>query len=117
MTCLLFDPYLKARIASASTLAVMLDGPSSVFLQVAEYKEPSKSVSFTALSISLGHILMQLHPGILYLIQWEIHGRLLVSLFKILMLLISSTLYSRMTAELLPTVITSIQKRIEVGFL
>ncbi|XP_062105137.1 uncharacterized protein LOC133816845 isoform X2 [Humulus lupulus] len=116
MTCLLFDPYLKARIASASTLAVMLDGPSSVFLQVAEYKEPSKSVSFTALSISLGHILMQLHTGILYLIQRENHGRLLVSLFKILMLLISSTPYSRMTAELLPTVITSIQKRIEVGF-
>ncbi|KAF4346859.1 uncharacterized protein LOC115698603 isoform X1 [Cannabis sativa] len=116
MTCLLFDPYLKARIASASTLAVMLDGPSSVFLQVAEFKEPSKSGSFTALSISLGHILMQLHTGILYLIPRENHGRLLVSLFKILMLLISSTPYSRMSAELLPTVITSIQKRIEVGF-
>ncbi|XP_062080599.1 uncharacterized protein LOC133785368, partial [Humulus lupulus] len=116
MTCLLFDPYLKARIACASTLAVMLDGSSSVFLQVAEYKEPSKSVSFTALSISLGYILMQLHTGILYLIQRENHGRLLVSLFKILMLLISSTPYSRMTAELLPTVITSIEKRIEVSF-
>uniref|UniRef100_A0A803QMU6 DUF4042 domain-containing protein n=1 Tax=Cannabis sativa TaxID=3483 RepID=A0A803QMU6_CANSA len=88
MTCLLFDPYLKARIASASTLAVMLDGPSSVFLQVAEFKEPSKSGSFTALSISLGHILMQLHTDI----------------------------QECMPAELLPTVITSIQKRIEVGF-
>ncbi|KAH9774781.1 DUF4042 domain-containing protein [Citrus sinensis] len=35
MTCLLFDPCLKARMASASTLAAMLDGPSTVFLQVA----------------------------------------------------------------------------------
>ncbi|PON93043.1 Armadillo-type fold containing protein [Trema orientale] len=116
MTCLLFDPYLKARIASASTLAVMLDGPSSVFLQIAEYKETSKSGSFTALSISLGHILMQLHTGILHLIQRENHGRMLVSLFKILMLLISSTPYPRMPGELLSKVITCLQKRIEVGF-
>ncbi|PON40673.1 Armadillo-type fold containing protein [Parasponia andersonii] len=116
MTCLLFDPYLKARIASASTVAVMLDGPSSVFLQIAEYKETSKSGSFTALSVSLGHILMQLHTGILHLIQRENHGRMLVSLFKILMLLISSTPYPRMPGELLSKVITCLQKRIEVGF-
>lgn len=49
---------------SASTLLVMLGGPSSVFLQVAEYKESSKYGSYTALSISLGHILMQLHTGL-----------------------------------------------------
>lgn len=96
MTCLLYDPYLKvfinvgfihscvffylsrdafnmygfqARIASASTLATMLEGPASVFLQVAEYKESTKLGSFTALSSSLGQILMQLHTGI-YLISF-----------------------------------------------
>lgn len=116
MTCLLFDPYLKARISSASTLEAMLDGPSSVFLQVAEFKESSKRGSFTALSSSLGHILMQLHTGILYLIQRESHSRLMASLFKILMLLISSTPYSRMPGELLPTVFTSLQERIKNGF-
>lgn len=94
----------------------MLDGPSSVFLQVAEFKESSKRGSFTALSSSLGHILMQLHTGILYLIQRETHSRLLASLFKILMLLISSTPYSRMPGELLPTVFTSLQERIQNGF-
>ncbi|KAM1080414.1 hypothetical protein COP2_015444 [Malus domestica] len=93
MTCLLFDPYLKARVASASTLEAMLDGPSSVFLQVAEFKESSKRGSFKALSSSLGHILMQLHTGILYLIQCETHSRLMASLLKILMLLRSSTPY------------------------
>ncbi|XP_031288205.1 uncharacterized protein LOC116146912 [Pistacia vera] len=93
MTCLLFDPYLKARMASASTLAAMMDGPSSIFLQVAEYKESSKYGSFMALSSSLGQILMQLHNGIIYLIQRESHHRLLTSLFKILMLLISCTPY------------------------
>ncbi|PRQ16797.1 hypothetical protein RchiOBHm_Chr7g0188121 [Rosa chinensis] len=71
----------------------MLDGPSSVFLLVAEFKESSKRGSFTALSSSLGHILMQLHTGILYLVQRQTHSRLLASLFKILMLLISSTPY------------------------
>ncbi|XP_050377176.1 uncharacterized protein LOC126794486 [Argentina anserina] len=116
MTCLLFDPYLKARVASASTLEAMLDGPSSVFLQVAEFKESSKQGSFTALSSSLGHILMQLHTGILYLIQRETHSRLLASLFKILMLLISSTPYPRMPGELLPTVFRSIHERIQNGF-
>ncbi|KAJ0049462.1 hypothetical protein Pint_14954 [Pistacia integerrima] len=116
MTCLLFDPYLKARMASASTLAAMMDGPSSIFLQVAEYKESSKYGSFMALSSSLGQILMQLHDGIIYLIQRETHHRLLTSLFKILMLLISCTPYSRMPGELLPTVITSLRSRVEEGF-
>jgi hypothetical protein len=54
----------QARIASASALEVMLDGPSSIFLQVAEYKGSSKFGSFMALSSSLGQILMQLHTGI-----------------------------------------------------
>ncbi|XP_052210867.1 uncharacterized protein LOC127813768 isoform X2 [Diospyros lotus] len=116
MTCLLFDPYLKARTASASTLVAMLDGPASVFLQVAEYKESNKCGSFTALSSSLGQILMQLHTGVLYLIQQENHSALLASLFKLLMLLISSTPYSRMPEDLLPTVISSLQARIEEGF-
>ncbi|KAJ4839057.1 hypothetical protein Tsubulata_027630 [Turnera subulata] len=117
MTCLLFDPYFKARMASASTLAVMLDGPSSsVFLQVAEYKESTKLGSYMALSSSLGRILMQLHTGILHLIQRETHSRLLGALFKILMLLTSSTPYSRMPGELLPTVITSLVMRAENGF-
>ncbi|TQE12831.1 hypothetical protein C1H46_001477 [Malus baccata] len=116
MTCLLFDPYLKARVASASTLEAMLDGPSSVFLEVAEFKESSKRGSFKALSSSLGHILMQLHTGILYLIQRETHSRLMASLLKILMLLRSSTPYSRMPGELLPTVFTSLQERMKNGF-
>ncbi|KAM2228062.1 hypothetical protein ACFXTI_014799 [Malus domestica] len=116
MTCLLFDPYLKARVASASTLEAMLDGPSSVFLQVAEFKESSKRGSFKALSSSLGHILMQLHTGILYLIQCETHSRLMASLLKILMLLRSSTPYSRMPGELMPTVFTSLQERMKNGF-
>ncbi|EEF43498.1 conserved hypothetical protein [Ricinus communis] len=116
MTCLLFDPYLRVRIASASALAVMLDGPSSVFLQVAEYKETTRWGSFMALSSSLGRILMQLHTGILYLIQHETYSRMLPSLFKILILLLSSTPYARMPGELLPTVITSLLSRNEKGF-
>ncbi|KAJ7951176.1 HEAT repeat-containing protein 6 [Quillaja saponaria] len=116
-TCLLFDPDLKARMASASTLAAMLDGPSSTFLQVAEYKESSKCGSFTALSTSFGQILMQLHKGLLYLVHHENHSRLLVSLFKILILLISATPYSRMPPDLLPSVITSLVRRIHGGFL
>ncbi|KFK33977.1 hypothetical protein AALP_AA5G086100, partial [Arabis alpina] len=91
MTCLLFDPQLKVRIASASALATMMDGPSSIFLQVAEYKESTKYGSFMPLSNSLGLILMQLHTGILHLIHSDNHGRLLIQLFKILLLLISST--------------------------
>ncbi|KAK9076613.1 hypothetical protein SSX86_004947 [Deinandra increscens subsp. villosa] len=117
MTCLLFDPYLKARIASASTLATMLEGPASVFLQVAEYKESTKMGSFTALSSSLGQILMQLHTGILYLIKHEKNNGFLTSLFKILTLLISCTPYSRMPDELLPTVISNLHQRIIEGFL
>lgn len=50
-------------MASASTLAAMLDGPSTVFLQVAEYKESIKCGSFMPLSTSYGHIIMQLHNG------------------------------------------------------
>ncbi|KAL4570566.1 hypothetical protein LXL04_026222 [Taraxacum kok-saghyz] len=117
MTCLLYDPYLKARIASASTLATMLEGPASVFLQVAEYKESTKSGSFTALSSSLGQILMQLHTGILYMIKNEKNSGFLTSLFKILTLLISCTPYSRMPDQLLPTVILNLHEMIVEGFL
>ncbi|KAK7260708.1 hypothetical protein RIF29_26977 [Crotalaria pallida] len=116
MTCLLYDPSLKARIASASTLVTMLDGPSSIFLQVAEYKESTKFGSFTSLSSSLGQILLELHRGILYLIQHEVHGKVLALLFKILRLVISSTPYSRMPPNLLPNVVTSLRTRIEEGF-
>ncbi|KAI4326769.1 hypothetical protein L6164_019306 [Bauhinia variegata] len=116
MTCLLFDPYLKARLASATALSTMLDGPSSIFMQVAEYKESSKCGSFTALSTSFGQILLQLHRGIIYLIQQEAHSRLLALLFKILRLIISSTPYSRMPPDLLPMVISSLRRRIEEGF-
>ncbi|KAI3501532.1 hypothetical protein L1887_29403 [Cichorium endivia] len=117
MTCLLYDPYLKARIACASTLVTMLEGPASVFLQVAEYKESTKLGSFTALSSSLGQILMQLHTGILYLIKNEKNSGFLTSLFKILTLLISCTPYSRMPDQLLPTVILNLHERIVEGFL
>ncbi|XVE58219.1 hypothetical protein DITRI_Ditri04bG0152400 [Diplodiscus trichospermus] len=116
MATLLFDPYLKARMASASALAVMMDGPATVFLQVAEYKESTKCGSFVALSSSLGQILMQLHTGILYLIQHETNSRLLVLVFKVFMLLISGTPYSRMPGDLLLKVILSLQARIEAGF-
>ncbi|PIA35013.1 hypothetical protein AQUCO_03700336v1 [Aquilegia coerulea] len=116
MTCLLFDPALKTRMASASALAAMLSGPSSVFLQVAEYKESTKCGSFTALSSSLGQTLMQLHSGILYLVQREVHNGLLASLFKVLILLISATPYARMPEELLPEVISALRLRMINGF-
>ncbi|KAJ4913193.1 ARM repeat superfamily protein [Raphanus sativus] len=116
MTCLLFDPHLKVRIASASALSTMMDGPSSIFLQVAEYKESSKYGSFMPLSNSLGLVLMQLHTGILHLIQRDNNGRLLIQLFKFLILLISSTPYSRMPGDLLPKVIMSLHARIKEGF-
>ncbi|KAI3460726.1 hypothetical protein Pfo_017389 [Paulownia fortunei] len=116
MSCLLFDPYLKVRIAAGSTIMAMLDGPASVSLQVAEFRGHSKCGSFTALSSSLGQILMQLHSGTLYLIKHETNSRLLALSFKILMLLISSTPYLRMSAELLSMVISSVQSTIDEGF-
>ncbi|WVZ03000.1 hypothetical protein V8G54_023806 [Vigna mungo] len=116
MTCLLFDPCLKARMASATTLVTMMDGLSSIFLQVAEYKESNKFGSFMALSSSLGKILLELHRGLLYLIEHEAHTKLLALLFRIIKLLISSTPYSRMPPNLLPLVVTSIRTRIEEGF-
>ncbi|KZV33103.1 HEAT repeat-containing protein 6 [Dorcoceras hygrometricum] len=116
MSCFLFDPNSKVRTAAGSTIMAMLDGPASVSLQVAEYKSPSKCGSFTSLSSSLGQILMQLHSGTLYLIKQETQTRLLELSFKILMLLVSSTPYSRMPEELLSMVISSVQSRINESF-
>lgn len=47
----------------------MLDGPASVFLQMAEYKESTRCGSFMTLSSSLGQILLQLHTGIRYILH------------------------------------------------
>ncbi|MQM01181.1 hypothetical protein Taro_033931 [Colocasia esculenta] len=65
MACLLFDPVFKTRMASLSAFTMLLESHSSVFLQVAEYKESSKCESFTTLSSSLGQILMQIHRGLI----------------------------------------------------
>ncbi|XP_011074984.1 HEAT repeat-containing protein 6 isoform X2 [Sesamum indicum] len=116
MSCLLFDPHLKVRIAAGTTIMAMLDGPASISLQIAEFKGHTRCGSFTPLSSSLGHILMQLHSGTLYLIKHETNSRLLALSFKILMLLISSTPYSRMSKELLPVVISSVQSTVDEGF-
>ncbi|XP_008437482.2 uncharacterized protein LOC103482890 isoform X1 [Cucumis melo] len=116
MTCLLFDPSLKVQIASAAALVVMLDRTTSISLQIAEYRDPAKCGSFMPLSISLGQILMQLHTGVLYLIQRSTHGRLLTILFKILLHLISSTPYPRMPEELLLNMVKALQATIEEGF-
>ncbi|KAK4433593.1 HEAT repeat-containing protein 6 [Sesamum alatum] len=116
MSCLLFDPYLKVRIAAGSTIMAMLDGPASISLQIAEFRGHTRCGSFTPLSSSLGHILMQLHSGTLYLIKHETNSRLLALSFKILMLLISSTPYSRMSTELLSVVISSVQSTVDEGF-
>lgn len=111
MTCLLFDPVLKTRIAAAATLATMLEGPSSVFLQVAEYKESAKSGSFTTLSSSVGQILMQLHAGFLHLVLSESNSGLLMTIFKALSLLISAAPFNRLPQDLLPNVISSVGKK------
>ncbi|KAI3888557.1 hypothetical protein MKX03_001320 [Papaver bracteatum] len=116
MTCLLFDPVIKTRITAASTLATMLNGVSSFFLQVAEYKETAKRGSYTALSSSLGQILMQLHTGVLHMVQHETHSGLLASSFKVLMLLIAATPYARMPGDLLPSVVSCVQTRMMKGF-
>ncbi|KAL8109553.1 uncharacterized protein LOC141672065 isoform X2 [Apium graveolens] len=113
MTCLLFDPYTKARLACASALAAMLDAPVSVYLQMAEYRDSTKRESYMSLSSSLGQILVQLHTGILYLVKHEKHSRLVASLFKVLVLLISSTPYSRLPDDLLSTSITSLHATVK----
>ncbi|KAH7667160.1 Rhomboid-like protein [Dioscorea alata] len=87
----------------------MLDRHALFFLQVAENKGSIKCWLFTTLSSSLGHILMQLHRGILYLIQHQTHSGLSASLFKVLLFLISATPYARMHEELLPSVIVYLQ--------
>ncbi|CAN6480640.1 unnamed protein product [Victoria cruziana] len=111
MTSLLFDPVMKTRMAAASALATILDESSSLLLQIAEYKEFSKCSSFTTLSGSIGQIVVQLHSGLLYLVQHEAQSGLLASLFKVIMLLASATPYARMPRKLLPTVITTVHTR------
>ncbi|XP_074555845.1 uncharacterized protein LOC141811704 isoform X3 [Curcuma longa] len=113
MASLLFDPIIKVRMESASTLASMLDGHSLTLSQVAEYNESSKRGSFTTLSSSLGQKLMQFHTGLLYLLQHETHNGLLASSLKVILLLISATPYERMPSNLLPTLIGSLHSKVK----
>ncbi|XP_042459639.1 HEAT repeat-containing protein 6-like isoform X1 [Zingiber officinale] len=113
MASLLFDPIIKVRMESASTLASMLDGHSLTLSQVAEYNESSKRGSFTTLSSSLGQKLKQFHTGLLYLLQHETHNGLLASSLKVILLLISATPYERMPSNLLPTLIGSLHSKVK----
>lgn len=56
----------QARVAAATTIAVMLEGPVRAFLQVAEYRELAQRAPFTTLSGTLGQIVIQLHTGTLH---------------------------------------------------
>ncbi|KAJ7526085.1 hypothetical protein O6H91_17G080600 [Diphasiastrum complanatum] len=111
LTALLFDPISKARLAAASTVAALLEGPSRAFLQVAEYREVSRAGSFTTLSSSLGQTLIQLHTGLVYLISNESHCGTYMAALKALSLLVSATPFERLPSELLRNVLLSIQKR------
>ncbi len=54
----------QARVAAASTIAMMLEGPVRAFLQVAEHREFARTGPFTSLSGSLGQTVVQLHTGV-----------------------------------------------------
>ncbi|BBM97676.1 HEAT repeat-containing protein 6 [Marchantia polymorpha subsp. ruderalis] len=111
LTVLLFDPLTKARMAAASTLAVMLEGPARAFLQVAEHRDIARSNSFTTLSSSLGQLVIQLHIGLVHVISNEAHGGIVVGALKSLSLLVSASPYTRLPHELLPYAICSVHRR------
>ncbi|KAL3684955.1 hypothetical protein R1sor_002977 [Riccia sorocarpa] len=116
LTVLLNDPVMKARMAAASTLACMLEGPARAFLQVAEHREIARSKSFTTLSSSLGQLVIQLHIGLLHVISNEPPGVLVVSALKALSLLVSASPYSRLPQEMLPWTICTVHRRLREFF-
>ncbi|CAM6087115.1 unnamed protein product [Calypogeia fissa] len=111
VTILLFDPIMKVRMAAASTVAVMFEGPARAFLQAAEYKEMPRSKSFTTLSSSLGQLVIQLLIGLVHVIANESHGGILVATLKALSLLVSASPFCRLPSELLPYVLQSVHQR------
>ncbi|CAK9199437.1 unnamed protein product [Sphagnum troendelagicum] len=111
LTVLLFDPIVKARVAAASTIAMMLEGPVRAFLQVAEHREFARSGPFTSLSGSLGQTVVQLHTGLLHIVSNEKHGGILAAALRALSLLVAAAPYGRLPMELLPNVVLSVNKR------
>ncbi|CAK9199566.1 unnamed protein product [Sphagnum troendelagicum] len=111
LTVLLFDPIVKARVAAASTIAMMLEGPVRAFLQVAEHREFARSGPFTSLSGSLGQTVVQLHTGLLHIVSNEKHGGILAAALRALSLLVAAAPYGRLPMELLPNVVLCVNKR------
>ncbi|KAL2653169.1 hypothetical protein R1flu_021297 [Riccia fluitans] len=92
LTVLLNDPVMKARMAAASTLALMLESPARAYLQVAEHRDVARSKSFTTLSSSLGQLVIQLHR------------------------VVPSSPYSRLPHEMLPWTICTVHRRLRDFF-
>ncbi|EFJ31932.1 hypothetical protein SELMODRAFT_408282 [Selaginella moellendorffii] len=112
VTTLIFDPVSKTRLAAASTISALLEGPAKAFLQVAEYKDSGKAGSFTTLSTSLGQIIVQLYTGLLHSVSNESQSGVLVAILKALSLLVSSSPFDRLPIGVLNDVINTVHKRI-----
>jgi hypothetical protein len=108
---LLFDPLPKVRLAAASALASMLEGPAKAFLQVAEWKDNARSGPFLSLSATLGLIVKQLHAGLLQSIGTELNSQVLAASFKALSLLISASPYHRLPDELLADTVKQVHRK------
>uniref|UniRef100_A0A7I4FN34 DUF4042 domain-containing protein n=1 Tax=Physcomitrium patens TaxID=3218 RepID=A0A7I4FN34_PHYPA len=111
LTTLLFDPIVKARVAAATTISVMLEGPVRAFLHVAEYRELAQKIPFTTLSSTLGQIVIQLHTGLVHVVSNEKHSGTLVAALKALSLLVTAAPYNRLPSLLLPNVVLSVAKK------
>jgi hypothetical protein len=108
---LLFDPLPKVRLAAASALASMLEGPAKAFLQVAEWKDSARSGPFLSLSATLGLIVTQLHAGLLQSLGTELNSQVSAASFKALSLLISASPYHRLPDELLADTVKQVHRK------
>eukprot|EP00873_Tetraselmis_striata_P014002 jgi/Tetstr1/434266/TSEL_023373.t1 len=113
VTVLLYDPHAKVRLAAASAIGLLMEGPvQRAYLGVAEVRSTSAKAlvrGFTPLSVQLGQMLVALHAGLFQSLQSEPNLGILTSSMRALAILLCAAPYERLPQTLIPQVVSCVR--------
>ncbi|ELU07074.1 hypothetical protein CAPTEDRAFT_228236 [Capitella teleta] len=107
LAAILKDPSTKSRRAAIAVLTVLLES-SRQFLMAAEDSDQYRSAPYTPFSVTLGHMIKEIHTCLLQALSSEASLLAITQIIKCLATLILNVPYQRLQAGLLTAVVTQI---------
>ncbi|KAI0231144.1 HEAT repeat-containing protein 6 [Lamellibrachia satsuma] len=107
-TVIIKDPSPKARTGSLALLTALLEG-SKQYLMVAEESEQYRTAPFTPFSVTLGHMIKEIHRCLLLALVAENSPRAITQIIKCLATLVPNVPYQRLKPGLLSKLVKQLK--------